>query len=72
MLYSGGNDNAVDATDTLTFAVKTAAVESKRKIADIVSSVYGDFGHAQSDLPKTMLVGGADNRPSRSLAMVRG
>ncbi|CVL08612.1 related to chitinase [Fusarium proliferatum] len=57
----GGNDNAVDATDTLTFAVKTAAVESKRKIADIVSSVYGDFGHAQADLPKTMLVGGADN-----------
>jgi hypothetical protein len=23
--------------------------------------VYGDFGHAQTDLPKTMLVGGADN-----------
>ncbi|EXL74424.1 hypothetical protein FOPG_10455 [Fusarium oxysporum f. sp. conglutinans race 2 54008] len=57
----GGNDNAVDATDTLTFAVKTAAVEGKRKIASIVSSVYGDFGHAQTDLPKTMLVGGADN-----------
>jgi len=36
-------------------------VEGKRKIASIVSSVYGDFGHAQTDLPKTMLVGGADN-----------
>jgi hypothetical protein len=45
----------------LTFAVKTAAVEGKRKIASIVSSVYGDFGHAQADLPKSMLVGGADN-----------
>ncbi|RKL26365.1 hypothetical protein BFJ72_g13761 [Fusarium proliferatum] len=56
-----GNDNAVDVTDTLTFSVKTAVVKGKKKIADIVSSVYGDFGHAQADLPKTMLVGGADN-----------
>ncbi|KLO83446.1 Uncharacterized protein Y057_1095 [Fusarium fujikuroi] len=63
----GGNDNAVDATDTLTFAVKTAAVERKRKIADIVSSEYGDFGHAQADLPKTMLVGGADNPAIKAL-----
>ncbi|KAF5624811.1 chitinase 3 [Fusarium tjaetaba] len=57
----GDNDNAVDATDTLTFAVKTVAVEGKRKISDIVSSVYGNFGHAQADLPKNMLVGCADN-----------
>ncbi|KAF4949078.1 hypothetical protein FGADI_9152 [Fusarium gaditjirri] len=53
------------------FRGQSSCSRGKRKISDIVSPVDGDFRHAQIDLPKRMLVGGADNPPSGSLVMIQ-